>query len=104
MSFLVVDRPTNTYIFTAHDPRQQGFSGSVKGDVSLVHEFPEILDWPHGERPEHWLGVSERDDSQFRVFPSPQDCQSAGYRPLSAFACCLQPKRGGWRIAVVPVL
>ena len=84
MSFLIVDRPTRTYVFTEHDPREEGYSGDVKDDVSLVEEFPEILDWPDGVPPDRCLGVSHEDEADYRVFPSPIDCRSAGFEPLAA--------------------
>jgi hypothetical protein len=84
MSFLVVDRPKNTYVFTDDDPREEGYSGQIEEDVSLVEEFPEILEWPGGRPPDRCLGVSHRDETDYRVFPSPIDCRSAGYEPLAA--------------------
>ena len=83
MSYLIVDQPRGTYVFTNEDPRREGFPGPVEEDVSLVEEFPEILHWPEGRRPEQWLGVSQKDHGEYRVFPSPQDCTSAGFRPLT---------------------
>lgn len=81
--YVVKDSKTHWYVFTETDPRGDGFAGEVKDDVSLVDDFPEILDWPGGERPSQWLGVASQDEKDFRVFPAPIDCRSAGYIPLT---------------------
>jgi hypothetical protein len=83
MAYLIVDPQSETYVFTDRDPRQEGFAGRVREDVSLREEFPEILRWPEGKRPDHWLGVSQQDETDYRIFPSTQDCTSAGFKPLT---------------------
>src|SRR5262245_28495698 len=79
MSFLILEASEKTYVFLEDDPRQAGFAGCVQEDVSLDDDYPEILHWPKNEPPQHWLGVSRDNESEYRVFPSPEDCRSAGY-------------------------
>jgi hypothetical protein len=82
MAYLVIDEPYETYIFTDSDPRDDGAAGMVQEDVSIVDEYPEILNWPDGEPPPRVLGISRRDPTEYRVFPSLGDCNSAGFKPL----------------------
>jgi hypothetical protein len=77
--YLAIDSPSGIFVFADNDPREEGFGGPVTEKVSLVEEFPELL---RNKPPSHWLGVSEQSASESRVFPSPENCRSAGFRVL----------------------
>lgn len=83
MAYLIIDQPSNTYIFTGTDPRNEGYRGPVQERVALVEEYPEIQSWPEGKPPGRCVGVSPKNRSEFRVFPSMEDCRSAGFTPLT---------------------
>jgi hypothetical protein len=83
MTYLAYDPDHDLYLFTEQNPRDEGFDGSVQAGVTLDSDYPEILRWPQGSPPGHWLGVSDSDDTAYRIFPSREDCLSARYTPLS---------------------
>ena len=77
--YLTFDPASLTYVFTTNDPRTEGFSGTVQDNVSLDDDFPEIL---RNVPIEYCLGRSHEHESEYRVFPSEEDCLSAGFEPL----------------------
>jgi len=78
--FLVKD--AETYVFTNRDPREDGFDGKVQEGVT-IEILRDLHQWPEGAAgPEPCLGASGLNESCYKVFKYPQECQKAGFRSL----------------------
>jgi hypothetical protein len=83
MYYLTHDQENQCYVFTAEDPRKDGFDGPVQEGVRL--EVPDNLQhFPPGVTAPHpCLAVSETDPRHYRVFKYRNECRPAGFRPVT---------------------
>lgn len=80
--FLIIDPVTDTHVFLHEDPRQAGYDGPMRVDVSLSVP-PEISSAPdNATLGVPCLGVSTADENEYRVFRASKDCRAANFRPL----------------------
>ncbi len=83
--FLVKDqRHGATYlVFTAADPRKDGYRGEVMEGVSLDYDMEAVYSWSDGHaRPEACVGQSSENPKHYKVFKYRSELQSAGYQPI----------------------
>jgi len=81
--FLVKDRRLgmDNHVFTRTDPRLDGFNGDVTDNVMLDYDMNQIHLWPEGDpRPEPRLGQDPQNERHFKVFRSPEELETTGYK------------------------
>jgi hypothetical protein len=84
--FLVKDHchGANFLVFTAEDPRKDGYKGDVEEDVRLDYDVEAVHRWPEGKaRPEACVGRDPSDPKHYKVFKYSSDLRAAGYQPLA---------------------
>jgi hypothetical protein len=70
-------------VFTAADPRKDGYKGDVEEDVDLDYDMLEVHKWPDGHaRPEACVGRDPNNPKHYKVFKYSSELQSTGYQPV----------------------
>ncbi|MEX0711697.1 MAG: hypothetical protein WD278_05070 [Pirellulales bacterium] len=85
--YLLFDPETSLPVFTEGDPRDDGFEGPIKPNVTLdrPQDDQPQLGHPAVADDQRCLGVSNQDESRYRVFDSLDECENADFRFVSAW-------------------
>lgn len=71
-------------VFTAVDPRNDGFVGDIEDSVSLEFDMNQIFQWEDGEvRPCPVTGKDPNNPKNYRVFRFSEELSKANYEKVS---------------------